>query len=138
MQVASEIILLQQQEDCLRDCERRLRGLLQLDDKTEALTTSAIARRQDSALMSSWERYEMARNLLKSARQGFTKDRLALREYEELLKGKETELRRREAWIKVREAELDRRSKHHSAPTAGGSFPIAPYIVTKTLFRTRR
>ena len=143
-QLSTDIECMHQQEASLREYEQRLRLLVDHAHNsppaqpppqyfvTPASTQSA------AELDSEWEKYERAHALLEAARRGLTDDRLAIKDREEKLAQRETEVGRREAWVKLREQEAQAEAKAKAAaPAPKPSFTTAPFLAARNLFTNR-
>jgi hypothetical protein len=143
-QISTDIESMHQQEASLREYEQRLRLLV--DHAHHNPPTQPSPQHlvppgpgpDATELNAAWEKYERAHALLEAARRGLTDDRLALKDREEKLAQRETEVGRREAWVKVREQELDAQAqaKAHS-PAPKPSFTTAPFLAARNLFTNR-
>ncbi|HTL69094.1 MAG TPA: hypothetical protein VL200_15620 [Lacunisphaera sp.] len=109
-QLSTDMEAMQEKEASLREYEQRLRLLVdhaQQPQPQHAPAQYLVTNAPDTrAIEAEWEKYNRAHALLEAARRGLADDRLALKDREEKVQARETEVARREAWIKVREQEL--------------------------------
>ncbi len=146
-QISTDIEAMQQKEASLREYEQRLRLLVdhaqggrQPQPAAQYFVTSAGPQNSSAELDAEWEKYERAHALLEAARRGLTDDRLAMKDREEKLAQRETDVARREAWVKVREQELEAAAAAKAAVAAippKPTFTTAPFLAARNLFTNR-
>ncbi len=145
-QLTTDIEAMEQKEASLREYEQRLRLLVEQAHNSRPPQQTApqyyVASAPDTTeLDASWEKYNRAHALLEAARRGLCDDRLAIKEREERLAGREVEVERREAWLQVREQELEVQAQAQAARAtleaevkARPSFTAAPFLAARNLF----
>ena len=146
-QLSHDIEAMHEKEASLREYEQRLRLLV--DHAHHGQSTQpppqyfvTTGQAQGAAeLDSAWEKYDRAHALLEAARRGLADDRLALKDREQQLVLRETDVARREAWVKVREQELDAlaqaKASAAAAAAAKPTFTTAPFLAARNLFTHR-
>lgn len=146
-QLSHDIEAMHEKEASLREYEQRLRLLVDhahhgqsTQPPPQYFVTNGQA--QGAAeLDAAWEKYDRAHALLEAARRGLADDRLALKEREQQLALRETDVARREAWVKVREQELDAlaqaKASAAAAAAAKPTFTTAPFLAARNLFTNR-
>ena len=142
-QLSTDIEVMQQKEASLKEYEQRLRLLVEhthgnrppQQASNQYFVTSPAADRTE--LDSEWEKYERAHALLEAARRGLCDDRLAVKDREERLQLRETEVTRREAWVKTREQELtalaEAKAREQAVIKAKPTFTTAPFLAARNL-----
>jgi len=141
-QISTDIEAMHQKEASLKEYEQRLRLLVEHTQHSippqNASQFYVAAGPSQATLDAEWEKYERAHALLEAARRGLCDDRMALKEREEKLAGREVDVARREAWVKVREqeiaAQLQAQAAAAAAVKAKPSFTTAPFLAAKNLF----
>jgi len=108
-----DLDLLRQQEENLRSYEKRLRemqGQLEADRvvwcSTNIKQASHSPFTDDAALREAWAKLQRASEILETERAHFREDKLALRDWEKTVKGREEGLSTREARVAEREQRL--------------------------------
>jgi hypothetical protein len=146
-QLSHDIEAMHEKEASLREYEQRLRLLVDhahhgqsTQPPPQYFVTNGPAQ-GTAELDAAWEKYDRAHALLEAARRGLADDRLALREREQQLALRETDVARREAWVKVREQELAAlaQAKASAAAVAAAkpTFTTAPFLAARNLFTNR-
>ena len=127
-QISTDIEAMQQKEASLKEYEQRLRLLMEHNQQGQPAPQSnqhfvTAGPNSQQALDAEWEKYDRAHALLEAARRGLTDDRLALKEREEKLTLRESDVARREGWIRARELEV---AAVVAAKAAKAATPIVP------------
>jgi hypothetical protein len=140
-----DLDLLRQQEENLRSYEKRLRemqGQLEADrvvfSSTNMKQASHSPFTDDAALREAWAKLQRASEILETERSHFREDKLALRDWEKTVKGREADLSAREARIAGQERRLREAFPPPSvnAPPSGStmrSFTRAPFSTAKAV-----
>ena len=144
-QISTDIEAMQQKEASLKEYEQRLRLLMEHNQQGQPAPQSNqhyVNAGPDSqaALDAEWDKYNRAHALLEAARRGLTDDRLALKEREEKLTLRESDVARREGWIRARELEIA------AVVAAKAAIPVEPKATfasdliraARNLFRSRK
>jgi hypothetical protein len=142
-QLSTDIEAMHQKEASLKEYEQRLCLLVEHAQNSrppqQASNQYYVTAPADRAeLDSEWEKYERAHALLEAARRGLCDDRLAVKDREERVHLRETEVARREAWIKVREQELAAQVETKArgqvvVKAKPPSFTTAPFLAARNL-----
>jgi len=147
-QISTDIEAMQQKEASLKEYEQRLRLLMEHNQQGQPAPQSnqhfvTAGPNSQQALDAEWEKYDRAHALLEAARRGLTDDRLALKEREEKLNLRESDVSRREGWIRARELELAAATAAVAAvkapaPDSNPSFVTSPLQATRKLFQPKK
>jgi len=141
-QLSTDIEAMQQKEASLKEYEQRLRLLVEHSQSNrppqasnQYFVTSPAADRTE--LDAEWEKYERAHALLEAARRGLCDDRLAVKDREERVQLRETEVARREAWLKNREQELvalaEAKAREQAVVKPKPTFASSPFLAARNL-----
>ena len=147
-QLSTDIEALHLQEASLKEYEQRLRLLVEQAQPAQAAAqpvppsaTQYIVQNGPSRaeLDAEWEKYSRSHALLEAARRGLCDDRMAVKDREERIQLRETEVTRRESWVKVREQELNllaaslAQAREQVVIKAKSSFNMAPFLAARNL-----
>ena len=141
-QLSTEMEVMQEKEASLREYEQRLRLLVEHAHQTKPPAPVTDHYRytagpdQPNSVDAAWDKYNRAHALLEAARRGLADDRLLLKEREEQVKVRETEVSRREAWVKVREQELT--AKVVPSPIKAKAHASGPFAAARRMLSKRK
>lgn len=136
-QLSTDIEAMHLKEASLKEYEKRLRLLVEQTHPSHPPVAAAAPSRAE--LDAEWEKYSRSHALLEAARRGLCDDRLAVKDREERIQLRETEVTRRESWVKVREQELNllaaslAQAREQAAIKVKSSFTLAPFLAARNL-----
>ncbi len=147
-QLSTDIEAMHLKEASLKEYEQRLRLLVEQTQPGQPAarpvpppTTQYTVPNGPSRaeLDAEWEKYSRSHALLEAARRGLCDDRMAVKEREERVQLRETEITRRESWVKVREQELNllaaslAQAREQAVLKAKSPFNLAPFVAARNL-----